>query len=705
MLKRVILSSSLVALSLAMSPAPNASAYWGTYQYDAQLSGKGPVKGPSIANIKWTYTAPQQVFTDPNDPNNDWFSVSSFRAGVTEGPDGTIYTAGDDGRAYAFDPRNGTVKYIFEGVGVCCAPPVVGKDGTIYFSGNGLFALNPDFTLKFYYADGGSCCGAITVADDGTILVGNGWMHAIDPANLVFLDPSSPDPLMAKAVAPKWIYNEFGADWAPAVSPDGTTVYTSTTSKLNAIDTTTLILNETENKNYAATKWSVDIINDRGTMPVIINGTIYVADDRSIVAINPVTAAKRVVYSFSGKQVVRLANNSGTLVATVIPVTITVDPDTQVTTRSFDDQNDGAIELYTINPVAGSVLWNAPLTGAGSDTMPIIDNTGAIYIGTVSHADGTEYQAELAMFTTTTTAPFFNRVFTYTKNTVLGSDQRGMMIGMDGTLYTIIDGQLVAFGGTSDLSPTIIADPTPISTNGAYSFTTTVANAGPDKAVAAILKQTLPTGFTAAPNFVLPSNCIMNSSRVLTCTLGDIAPGTNVPMKFTSTAPSTAGTVSTTAAVKNDVPDTNVANNSKTISVSVVAPPPPVACDLVVSVVPKITTSTGTSTTSVTRGTTKYNFIATVKNQGTGTCAASTLGFFFSTNTTIDSSDYKIGTAPVTSLAAGASKAITLNVAVPTSLLSASSYYLGAFADSPAVIAEKVETNNTAATASKITVK
>jgi uncharacterized repeat protein (TIGR01451 family) len=683
MLKRIILSSSLVALTLACSPAPDASAYWGTYQYDAQHSGKAPVKGPSIANVKWFYQAPQQVFTNPNDPNNLWYSNSSFRAGITEGPDGTIYTAGDDGRAYAFDPRSGALKYYFDGVGVCCASPVVGKDGTIYFSGNGLFALNPDFTLKFYYPDGGNCCGAITVADDGTVIVGNGWLHAFDVNNLVFLDPTNPDPLIAKTVAPKWMYTELGGDWSVAVSPDGKTVYASTQSNLIAIDTTNLTLNAADGKYYAATKWSVPILNDRSTMPLLIGGNVYVADDQKIIAVNTTTLTARTVISLPGNQVVRMANNGGTLFATVQPVIV----DTVNNTRTYNDQNDGLNTLYSINPVTGTVVWTAPLNGAGSDTNIIFDNTGAVYIGTVAHADGVEYMANLYMFTATGTP-----VFTYTKNTIINSDQRCIIIGMDGTLYTIIDGQIIAFGGTADLSPTIVANPSPVTTNGTLSFTTTVANAGPDTAIAAVLKQTLPTGFTGFTNFVLPTNCVQNSSRVVSCVLGDIPPGTNIPMTFTAKAQSTVGSESTTAVVKSDLPDLVGANNSKTITVPVVAP---ITCDLTVSAV--------SGPTAVTRGTTKYSFTATVKNAGTGTCGASTLGFYLSPTTT--AAGTQVGTVAVGALAAGASQNLTLSTAVATTKLAAGTFYVGALADYLNVVAETNETNNFKSATAKTTVK
>jgi len=690
MLKRIILSASLIGLTLTLAPAPDASANWGTYQYDAQHTGKAPVKGPSIPNIKWQYLAGQQVYADPNDPNNLWTEGFGFTAGITEGPDGTIYAPGDDGRGYAFDPRTGAVKHIFENVGVCCASPVVGKDGSIYFSGNGLWAFNPDYSLKFYYPDGGNCCGAITVADDGTIIVGNGWLHAFDPANLVYLDPTNPDPTLAKVVAPKWIYNEKEAGWSAAVTVDGNTVYAMNRAELIAIDPNNLILAE-DGKYYAATKWSVPVTNDFETMPLIdAYGTVYISSDQQLVAVNPMNQSVRTVASIPGQQIANISINGGTIMAVSVPIVV----DLVAGTRTFDQ--DGDSTLYAINAASGAINWSAPLAGSGeSHVNPIIDNTGAVYVNTAQKADGVDYYNNLYMFSSAGTP-----VWTYSKGTTLSSDTRCPIIGMDGTLYALIDGAIVAFGGTADLSPAIVATPSPVNTNADLSFTTTVSNAGPDKSAATIVKITLPSGFSGSSNFVFPANCILNGSRSLSCELGEIPVGGTAPVTVTGKAKATVGSMSITATTRSDVPDPVTTNNSKTISVSVIAPPPPTSCDLVVTAAPTITsTSSTTPRTSINKGT-NYNFKATVKNQGTGSCAASTIAFYLSSDASIPTGDYRIGTTAVTSLAAGASKSVTLTTNVPLSVTS-TTYYYGAFADYNSVVAETNETNNTKVTSTK----
>jgi hypothetical protein len=685
MLKRIVLSGILAALTLAVALAPDASANWATYQYNAQHIGKAPVKGPSIPTIKWQYQATPQVFTDPNDPNNLWTTDQSFTAGLAEGADGTIYAAGDDGRAYAFDPRTGSVKYIFDGVGVCCAPPVVGKDGTIYFSGNGLFALNPDFTLKFYYPDGGNCCGAITVADNGMIIVGNGLLHAFDPANLVYLSPGDPDFYLSKTVAPAWIYNEQQADWSAAVTTDGATVYAMNDGALIAIDPKNLYSNPNDTTDtilYAPTKWSVALVNDRSSIPVIAStGTIYIANDQKVISVNPATQAVTTVASTPGYQVSNFAMDGATLYATAHPIFYDANG-----ARYFDENADSSM-LYAINTTAKGITWSASLPGAGEYANPIVDSTGAVYVGTIQKADGVDYMANVKMFNAAGTP-----VFTYSKGTILGNDLRRPIIGMDGTLYVIIDGNLVAIGGTADISVGLVATPTPVSSGAPLSVTATVTNAGPDKAVASVVKVTLPSGFTTSPNFVLPANCIMNSSRVLSCSLGELVATTSASVTLDGKAQATVGNASFTATAKSDVTDQVTTNNTKTITVPVVAP---VTCDLTVTAVG--------GPTAITRGTTKYTFTATVKNAGTGSCAASTLGFYLSPTTT--AAVNLISPAAVGALAAGATQNLTLSTAVATTKVAAGTFYVGAVADYLKVVAETNETNNFKSATAKTTVK
>ncbi len=689
MLKPVILSASILALTLSLAPVKDASAYWGTYQHDAQQTGKADKAAPSAPSVKWSYQHPNVV-----DPIAGWVYDPAFVAGVAEGADGTIYAAGADGRAYAFD-SNGSVKHILDGIGVCCAPPVVGQDGTIYFAGNGLWALNPDFTVRFYFPDGDTCCGAITVGADGTILLGKGVLYAFDPANLNFTDPTNADPLIAKTVSAKWLYDQREVRWASSTSTDGKTLYVAGPLFLVAIETAT-----------GKELWYQDIKNERETMPVVkaVTGkgdVVFIAADQKIIAIDtamigindktPPPAAVSTVISFSGMQVDRIAfdattaiDGSGTIAAMVLPFTLDASG-----VKVFDFS--GTTDLYSINAKTGALRWKTTLPGMTDAATPIFDATGAIIVNSDEMVDGVDFTSHLYMYSTAGV-----KVWEYTVANIYQTDARVPIIGMDGTLYTLINGALKAFGGTADLSVSLAATPSPAKTKSTVTYTMTVTNNGPSSAVQPKLNQSFDKTLT---NFVVTSNnpitpeCQLNT-RSIACTFADLAPGSSKIVTVTATTAGTASTLVTNASVKAGSVDLNLANNTATISTPVVAP---VTCDLIISAV--------SGPTAITRGTTKYSFTATVKNQGTGSCAASTTGFYLSP--TITAAVTQVGTIATSALAAGATQSLTLSTAVATTKLAAGTFYVGAVADSAAVVAETLETNNfkSVATTVKTTVK
>jgi hypothetical protein len=161
-----------------------------------------------------------------------------------------------------------------------------------------------------------------------------------------------------------------------------------------------------------------------------------------------------------------------------------------------------------------------------------------------------------------------------------------------------------------------------------------------------------------------------------------------------SGTPTTASTSTFTVRVT----DANGKAATRSMSITVTAPSKP-----------DLTVSTVSGPASITRGSTKYTFSATVKNLGTAGSAATKLGFYLSTSssvsTTTSKTNYLAGSVSVGALAAGGSTTVTLSAAVPTSALAAGSYYIGAYVDNGSTVAESSETNNSRATTSKSTVK
>ena len=116
-------------------------------------------------------------------------------------------------------------------------------------------------------------------------------------------------------------------------------------------------------------------------------------------------------------------------------------------------------------------------------------------------------------------------------------------------------------------------------------------------------------------------------------------------------------------------------------------PPPAQTPDLVVEqpTVSKSTLAPGAS----------FTLSATVKNQGAGNAAATTLRYYRSTNTTILSSDTEVGTDGVNALGSNRSSAESISLATPSS---PGTYYYGACVE--AVTGESSSNNNCSAAVS-----
>lgn len=127
--------------------------------------------------------------------------------------------------------------------------------------------------------------------------------------------------------------------------------------------------------------------------------------------------------------------------------------------------------------------------------------------------------------------------------------------------------------------------------------------------------------------------------------------------------------------------ETNETNNAKSASIRI-SPP-----DLVVSAI---------SVPSIGGAGLKITATNTTKDQtNTGPAPASTTKFYLSPNATFDGSDPLIGSQTVTALNPGSSKSYSTTLTIPVGT-SPGTYYVIAKADADNLIAETIETNNTA---------
>ncbi len=154
------------------------------------------------------------------------------------------------------------------------------------------------------------------------------------------------------------------------------------------------------------------------------------------------------------------------------------------------------------------------------------------------------------------------------------------------------------------------------------------------------------------------------------------------------TAPSTAGTYYYGACVVAVSGESNTGNNcSSAVTVTVVPPDTP---DLVVES-PSVTDSSPAPGAS-------FTLSATVRNQGTGSSAATTLRYYRSTNTTISTSDTQVGTDGVSALAASGTSAESIALTAPST---AGTYYYGACV---VVVSGESNTGNNCSSAVTVTV-
>ena len=153
-------------------------------------------------------------------------------------------------------------------------------------------------------------------------------------------------------------------------------------------------------------------------------------------------------------------------------------------------------------------------------------------------------------------------------------------------------------------------------------------------------------------------------------------------------APSSAGTYYYGACVESVSGETNTGNNcSPAITVTVGAAPAP---DLVVDA-PTVTTSSPAAGAS-------FTLRATVRNQGTGGSATTTLRYYRSTDATVSTSDTQVGTDPVSSLSASRTSSESISLSAPSS---AGTYYYGACVES---VSGETNTGNNCSPAITVTV-
>ena len=226
-----------------------------------------------------------------------------------------------------------------------------------------------------------------------------------------------------------------------------------------------------------------------------------------------------------------------------------------------------------------------------------------------------------------------------------------------------------------------VTDNTPAA-GGSFTLSATVRNQGSGSAVATTLRYYRSTDGTIATG----------DTQVGTDAVSALAASATSAESIALTAPSTAGTYYYGACVVAVAGEANTGNNcSSAVTVTVGDQPPPRSPDLVVGA-PSVTDSSPAPGAS-------FTLRATVRNQGTGSSAATTLRYYRSTNTTISTSDTQVGTDQVVSaLAASATSAKSIRLTAPST---EGTYYYGACV---VAVSGEANTGNNCSSAVTVTV-
>ena len=230
---------------------------------------------------------------------------------------------------------------------------------------------------------------------------------------------------------------------------------------------------------------------------------------------------------------------------------------TSGTRQVFQGWSDGGAQSHAITPVA-SRIYNAVFATQYLLTQQVSPAAGGTITNSVTSPDG-YYAAGTTVNLTAAAAQGY--LFNSWSGDVAGTANPTSVSMTQPRTATAI------FSGTSsaDIAVTMTSSATQVNNGKPLSYTVTVANLGP-AAFAPTLKDSLP----GALSFVsaLPSQGSCSGTVLISCSLGTIAAGVKATVTI-NVMPNAVGTISNTASVDGGTTDPNQANNSATVSVTV----------------------------------------------------------------------------------------------------------------------------------------
>ena len=308
---------SNVAFGLTKPYPVLASSQYPMFHYDEQHTGRSPYYGPLSNNIKWFFAT--------------YYTVSSS---PIVGPDGTIYFSSENDTLYAVN-TDGTKKWANAINSSTKSSPAIAIDSTIYIGTDDgmLVAYGYNGNVKWEYGASGSIISSPAIGTDGAVYFGstNDTLYSVNADGTL-----------------KWTFSTDGPIYSsPAISPDGIVYIGSNDHNLYAIHPD------------GSLDWSVNSPAEIMSSPAvdISTGVIYVGSSNGkLYAVNP----------------------NGTIGWTYTTGdTITSSPAIGADGAIFFGSYDG--KVYGLNS-DGDLIWSYETDGKVRSS-PVIDARGYVYIG------------------------------------------------------------------------------------------------------------------------------------------------------------------------------------------------------------------------------------------------------------------------------------------------------------------------------------
>jgi outer membrane protein assembly factor BamB len=437
---------------------------------------------------------------------------------------GVVYVASDsNGSVYALNASTGAQLWSFATGADLLASPAV-ANGVVYveqYDGSNLYALDASTGAQLWSDNIGSSLSSPTVVN-GVVYIGGGdALYALN----------------ASTGAVLWSYATGGPVWSSPAVVNGVVYVGSWDQNVYALNAST-----------GAKLWSYATGARVISSPAVANGEVYIGSlDLNVYALNASTGAKLWSYATGGG-----VWSSPAVVNGVVYV------------GSFDGN------MYALNASTGAKLWSY---AAGGDSSPAVAN-GVVYVGS---DDNNMYALN---------ASTGAKLWSYTTGYYVFSSPT-IVVGVVYLNAADASGQwhVYAFGlgsaNSADLYLRIIPTTTTVHQGDLITYAFPVWNLGPDVAAQEVLNTQVPAGtafdyirISGTPGLgtctytpylgagPIPIVCDENSVMALNTTW-------TVRLTVKVTAP--AGTVITeNAATMADTPDPNMANNTATVSLTVV---------------------------------------------------------------------------------------------------------------------------------------